>query len=420
MGSVHVLDKTFLCHDRFCPNCQKMIQATHLARFSPVLDSFADNYAMYHVTFTVPNCNGDKLKGVIDNFLGNFKRFIQYINYKQDKKNPGKIKPVVRIAGLSFEWLGFHAALRALEITLPHPDEFHPHIHAVFVLDKSTLSNPEIQNKYIENRFSKSYKAHNDNLLFSEFEIDLQKIWRLLMDGRKVTKAAIDAMGVNDGYSCIVSPIRDGDYYEVFKYVLKSFCDNGQFMSYDSFKTLRDVLHGRKVIQGYGALYGLKCDEKIDTANERYFDCLIELLKREYGDPEKITLAIDELQYKQRLSATSYFVSGKRLYLADLSGSAPADPDELDKILALRDMLKKLGAPVPESSPLYALFAGLEPDKNDPLYGARARERAERHKAAAGSQPAASAPEAPSAPEAVTVTAAPEEILKPDKLEDIF
>lgn len=77
---VYDLSHVNLCHSRFCPNCQKMIQASRLYRFTPELDKALDAYDLYHITFTIPNVPGVKLRTYIRIMARAFKRLILYIS----------------------------------------------------------------------------------------------------------------------------------------------------------------------------------------------------------------------------------------------------------------------------------------------------------------------------------------------------
>ncbi|MFP7737970.1 protein rep, partial [Priestia aryabhattai] len=111
--------KTNLCKDKFCNNCKKVKQAQRMAKFIPLIKPYKKD--MYQITLTVPNVKGRKLK---DTIAGMFKAFGMLIRYMNGTK---------KIKGIDFSSWGFEGAIRSLEITFKE-DEYHPHLHALFVL----------------------------------------------------------------------------------------------------------------------------------------------------------------------------------------------------------------------------------------------------------------------------------------------
>ncbi len=93
---------------------------------------------------------------------------------------------------------------------------------------------------------------------FCELEVLLQKVWYLLMNDIKVTERAIDELA--EGYSVIVDD-SGGNYHEAFKYACKGAFDEkkGAFIYNElTFRALQQALNSRRMIQGYGELYGFK------------------------------------------------------------------------------------------------------------------------------------------------------------------
>lgn len=303
----NVSDVTYVshCRSRFCLVCQKLLQASRLNRFAPALIEAAKSYDLYHFIFTIPNVPGEKVKASRKLMAAAFKRLIKFLSGNK------------KIKGLNFSQYGFHACLRAFEITFnDERQDFHPHYHCIFAFRKGLRFE-----KYIKNSFSYSYGVLTD--LFSEFEILIQKLWRLLVDSERekiyryveitdrlgkplsssdplygrfeakpakknhregaVTLAAINAL--SEGYSCVMESIDDdsvkGDlnYYEVFKYAFKITSDEGQLFTYEQFKALYFGLKGMRAIQGYGAWYNLKCDD-IDDSVDEFYSVLIGYLRQ--------------------------------------------------------------------------------------------------------------------------------------------
>lgn len=249
--------KTNLCKDKFCNNCKKVKQASRLSKFMPLIDEYKKDNYLYHITLTVPNCNGEELSNTIKTMFESFRRLVRYLAL--DKK----------IKGLDFEEYSYIGAIRSLEVTFKG-DSYHPHLHCIFAF-KSPLMN----HRYIENTFSNSKK--NGHRKFTDFEVLLQKIWSLLNNKIKVTKKNIEELEL--GYSCTVDDIDESSAYEVFKYMTKSTDEEKNILTYDNFKALYFALHRVRQIQGYGCFYNIKDDDSvIDEVNELY-EVYIELLK---------------------------------------------------------------------------------------------------------------------------------------------
>lgn len=256
----HIKDfkKTNLCKDKFCNNCKKVKQATRLAKFMPIINEMQkDNKYLYHVVLTVPNCNGTDLKDAIKKIFKNFYTLNRYLNLN------------IKIKDLGFEGFGYLGAIRSLEVTYKK-NEYHPHLHCVIVLDKQLGDN-----KYIVNKYSKSRKSGDRK--FTDFEILIQKIWYLLINGKKVTKIAIDSLEI--GYSCTVDSIDESSVYEVFKYMTKANDENKNILTYNNFKDLYFGLYRVRQIQGYGCFYNVKDDDSLIDHVDDYYNVIINILK---------------------------------------------------------------------------------------------------------------------------------------------
>jgi hypothetical protein len=299
---------TNLCRDKFCSNCKKLKQAARMAKYIPILKKRKE--ILYHAVFTQPNCgakihideNGvvkESLDKIVRKMAKKFKRLIQYL--RGEKK----------IRGLDFSAWGYVGAIRSLEITIkPNPNDpncYHVHYHVILALDNHET---KLDEKYIENTYSHSIKS--GKRLFSDEEILIQKIWRLLMTDTPVTKKAIDELEI--GYSCIIEKCRDSDYLEMFKYMTKSSDEDGKGIKYEHFKTLYNALYNIKQIQGYGIFYNISDDvteEEINQAHEMY-DELIEYLKK-IEEPVQEINTLDEL-----LTDTKYTLISRKRILKNL------------------------------------------------------------------------------------------------------
>lgn len=287
LQAVKDLKRVNLCHDKFCDACQNALAIQRDQKYAPVLDALFDKYNMYHVVFTVPNCTADLLQDTLDKMYMNIGYLVRIL------KGDAKIK------GLSFEPYGFVGAIRSLEITRnSDTSEFHPHFHCIFLFNRG--SKRLWRGKHILNSFSfdnrdSDYKKQR---YFSEFEILLQKIWYLRINGVKVTLGAINTL--REGYSCIVEPCTKQKYKEVFKYATKGLMKSEKddpFGNFYDWLFLMYALHGRRIIQTYGVLRCLKFEEKISLdakVDEEYFAIIRKL--HEIEIPEQFFEVLETLE----------------------------------------------------------------------------------------------------------------------------
>ena len=263
--------RTNHCNDRFCDNCQSINARRREDKYTPFLDAFKRHFDIYHITFTVTNVTADKLNATVNRMFSEFGYVIRLF------RNNAKIK------GYDFTQYGFIGAVRALEITKNVAENtFHPHFHTLFLVRKGlkldTTGKTHL-NKYSFDSVRKIVKPY----YFSDFEILLQKVWRLRYDGVKVNKASIEALPL--GYS--VKCVKPKNYHEVFKYATKGVFKDGDSAAhgYEDFKALQATLENRRIIQGYGCLNGFKFDdEKFDFD---YIETLSEVVKCIYADKIK-------------------------------------------------------------------------------------------------------------------------------------
>lgn len=107
------------CRERLCPMCQwrKSMKVFH--QVSKVMDRAQEenkDIVPLFLTLTLRNCSGDDLSSTLDTIFQGWKNIV----------NHRKIKRIVN------GWF------RALEVTYnKESDTFHPHIHAILIVDKS-------------------------------------------------------------------------------------------------------------------------------------------------------------------------------------------------------------------------------------------------------------------------------------------
>lgn len=270
LQGVKDLLRTNLCHNRFCDNCQNVMSLQRSRKFTPFLDALSKNFDIYHMVFTVPNCEKQELGQVIDNLFKQIKYMIRLFS--------GNAK----IKGYDFMNFGFFGAIRALEITKNVEDDtFHPHLHTLFIFKKGlklSANRTHINCYSFSNEHAKRnhHVGKNEQIRkFTDFEILLQKIWRLRCDGVRVNAKNIDNLPV--GYSAMCEN-AGGNYHEVFKYATKGLfktkkqedgtdileATENLKVRYEDFKIFRDALHGRRIVQGYANLNSFKFEESIE------------------------------------------------------------------------------------------------------------------------------------------------------------
>jgi hypothetical protein len=277
-GEVKEFLSTILCGDKFCNNCKKVKQAHRMRQFNGHIMKSAKESNLSQLVLTVPNCNGEELSDTIRRMFKSFTRLITY--FKESK----------RIKGLDFgKLINYKGAIRSLEITY-QGDEYHPHLH-VLIAHKKSFGKGKHINKY-------SFDKHNkkDIRKFTDFEILIQKIWRLLNTGIEVKLENIKDLDI--GYSCTMDKFKEDDFLELFKYMTKAVTEEeGKVMTYENFKELYFTLNRVRQIQGYGIYYNVKDTEITedvfeDTMTE--YDELIESL-RQKENPERVDQTLAEL-----------------------------------------------------------------------------------------------------------------------------
>lgn len=262
-----------LCKDKFCPNCQKQTANEREIRFTPRLDELRQDYEVFHLVVTVPNCRGDVLKSTVNKMYKKFPYMLEFFKGKR------------KVKGIDFLSYGYGGAVRALEITQNKQDKlYHPHFHCMILFKKGLELEKNIVNVYSLDRGRVKNK-------FSAFEVLLQKMWFLLMNDEKVTAKAIDELKI--GYDVHMSNSA-GRYHEVFKYVCKGFFDEDDMFIYnaETFWTLYETLNNRRIIQGYGLLYDFNdCDDILNLETDNRY----ELIKCTLREIEKSTFRVEEL-----------------------------------------------------------------------------------------------------------------------------
>lgn len=247
-SGIKVLDGNFSCKDRFCPLCAAKRSSQLEKDWSKALDNAGEKFDLFHVSLTQPNCYYYDLKSTLKNNDVLFKRLVRILS--------GNTK----IKGLDFIGrYGYEGLIKSLEITYHKNRWYHPHYHLILALRKGVEMpvTGEFGSNY--NEYSDWSKNHVE--AFTDFTILIQKIWRLLVDGQKVTLDNIKALNV--GYTCFISRIDDGNYHQAFKYNVHadaydvSGSEEPFIMTADILMDLEKALHGCRAIQRFGIFLGL-------------------------------------------------------------------------------------------------------------------------------------------------------------------
>ena len=330
---IYNLKSINFCKNRFCHNCQKTAQRKRLDRFQPHLLETSTHEDLFHCVFTVPNVKGIMLDTAVTCLFKAFSHLIRYFS--------GNVK----LKGYSFEKYGFSAGIRSIEVTYDKKT-FHPHLHVICAFKQGTTFEKNITNNF---SYTKENGIRKHVRYFSEFELFLQRLWRLIYDkfyysnlpkfGKpltalpkqhvlykyfnddvapgikakpvKITLSDVLSLGKNDGYSVIVDPIENNSFIQVFKYACKSQDDDLDFMTYEQFKYLHNALFNRHLIQGYGAWHNLK-DEDDDYSDvpDKFFK-VFEAYLWHLDYPDSLLLSPGELKQRQKEGNVT-FISGSK------------------------------------------------------------------------------------------------------------
>lgn len=287
-----------LCRDKFCSNCKKVKQSARMAKYNDELGLYKDK--LYHLTLTIPNVEGLKLRQAIKHMAKCFKYLTEYLRGSRKTKD------------IDFLSWGYEGAVRSLEVTFKD-DSYHPHYHVALVLNDDVLSKKDIENTY-----SYNYRSGTPELkrLFSKEEVLIQKVWYLLINKVRVNKKNIDLLDL--GYSCSMDKFKEDNYTELFKYMTKEVNEEGYIFTYDNFKILYYSLYNVKQIQGYGCLYRIKDNIDLEEFELLYREFIESLRQKEKASrvlqtPEDLLL---DDKYKL-ISRKSYFKHLRDTLLSD-------------------------------------------------------------------------------------------------------
>lgn len=239
-AGVFNVKRVFHCHNRWCWLCSHLEQAKRLYKYTLMFDTLAEQYDLYHIVFTVKNVKGNVLKTTVKKMIDAFGKIIRYFQGK------GAIK------GLDFKQYGWSGAIRGFEIVI-NPTDYHPHLHVLMTLKKD-LNFP---GQHI-NKFSFDKNKPGSRRLFTDFEILLQKMFYLAVNGQRLNLKNIEELKI--GYSCTADciPFDGKEWHEVFKYATKMSKEGASSCTYEQFRLLDELLHRKKMIQGLGIFYNVE------------------------------------------------------------------------------------------------------------------------------------------------------------------
>jgi len=270
-------------NNRFCPNCRAIDISKFIFKFKDVLDDYVKKgYGLYMLTLTISSVPGEALQDTIKKLSKKFLAFqVKFGSSQQSYKNK-----IICIDG----------GVRILEITYSELMGYHPHLHCV-VLVKDIDIIPEYLKKDIKGRYSKKRKSFNKK---SIYDCEFGKFWSMLWQDLNCSKsnlAKYDYIPTNNfidkdqRYKLLEVDFRKMDrkgFYEVFKYTFK----NTDIKNYEVFKTLEIALTDKRVRQGFGNLYNLKCED-VEIGEYQELD-----LEEEESPELLLTRAISELYEK--------------------------------------------------------------------------------------------------------------------------
>ncbi len=310
---------TFTCNNKFCDGCQSALSQQRYEKFKPVIDALGKTHLLAHIVLTVPNCFAQDLRRTLDKMYEQRKYLIRFLNGKN------------HVRGVDFEKYGYQGGVIALELTRNKLDgRYHPHFHCIFVLDK----NPNVfsgKNHYNVFSFDKENMTKRHKMgtkaeprVFTDFEILLQKVWRLRYDGVKVTKSAIDDL--KEGYSVTVDITKN--YHEVFKYATKGLIEwsqdkNEMLGNGVDFEYLDEALYGRRVIQSYGCLRGIPMPDVVDQSadsDEWYLERVeqLKMLENPIKQRELLSSIVSDMKNSQNITYMAR--KNVRMILGDTNG----------------------------------------------------------------------------------------------------
>lgn len=231
-------------NNRFCPNCRKLDLSKFLYSFRPRFDEIlSKGYIPYFLTLTIPNCVYSDLKKSIDLLYKSFTRLWEGFSMDLSSKKSFKFRKVQ-----------FVGALKVLEITTNIKNkEFHPHLHCIIFL-KNNIDNSLLLKIY-KGLWSVKRQSYD---YYSEIEMHFKRVWTLICKNSSISCELYNSCDLNiqDLYQVDFRELDECGLYEVIKYTMK----DSDIVNQEVFEYLVKGLEYRRIRQGYGLLYNLKCE----------------------------------------------------------------------------------------------------------------------------------------------------------------
>lgn len=241
------LQKVNRCmNNRFCPNCRIMDISKFIHKTKDILsEKMLNGYVPYMLTLTFPSVYGADLDNTLQQMPIKFNSLMRRYKPNNHKKHS----------------VDFAGGIRVLEITYnSHTNMYHPHYHCL-ILVKNGIPNNLIK-KDIAGRYSRKRKSINYKSLL---DIEISKYWTLIYNDINCSNRNFNAFELSDIYECDIRELDEKGFYEIFKYTFKDVDVN----NWEVFKTLEFALTGRRLRQGFGILYNLKCENIEDVGMEQ-------------------------------------------------------------------------------------------------------------------------------------------------------
>lgn len=241
-------------NNRFCPNCRLLDICKFIHKFKDVLNDYVSvkGYKLYMLTLTVPNVSGVELESTLRKLSSTFRKF--NLKYSKSDVHSFKNRSVVLDGGV-----------RVLEITYnQNSHEFHPHYHCVVMIKD------DIDDWLLDKNIKGMYSTKRDCIDFkSSLDCEFGLIWSMLYQGIKLNKTNFERLNYIPTETYLdeektikqlqvdFRPLDEQGFYEVFKYTFK----DSDIPNYNVFYNLEKALDRKRIRQGFGELYNLKCED---------------------------------------------------------------------------------------------------------------------------------------------------------------
>lgn len=239
-------------NNRFCPNCKLLDISKFIHKFKEIYTDYLNQgYHFYMLTLTIPSVPGSDLRSTLDKLSKSFRKFTEKYVYDISDRKSFKDR-IFNIEG----------GIKVLEITYNSNNGFHPHYHCVVYTNYKIPE--ELLRKFIKGKYSNKKKCFNYKSLI---DIEISKLWSMIWYGERLSQNNIDSIDFypRDEYFKEGKKVLETDFieldesgiYEVFKYTFK----DTDIENYYVFKTLVQALEGKRIRQGFGTLFNIKCED---------------------------------------------------------------------------------------------------------------------------------------------------------------